>query len=199
MTTQQPFIFTEWVRGQIRDGLALVARILVKLGVHPDLLTLAGLGVVAVAALFIARGQFQVGAVILVLGLPLDALDGAVARAMQRPGRFGGVLDSSLDRYADALIFGGLSYHFAVHDQFDLMLLAMAAQAGSFVVSYVRARAGESGLSVKVGLFDRFVRVIVIMAGLFVPAIITPVLWMLAIGTNFTGLQRLWYVYKNTQ
>jgi CDP-diacylglycerol--glycerol-3-phosphate 3-phosphatidyltransferase len=176
-----------------------VGMILHRLGVHPDMLTLAGLVLVFIAAIFVAQGQFQAGGVILVLGLPLDALDGAVARAMKRPGSFGGVLDSSLDRYADAFIFGGLSYYFAVHDQFDLMLLALAALTGGFVVSYVRARAGEAGLSVKVGLFDRFVRVIVILVALLVPPLLVPALWILAIGANFTGLQRLWYVYRNTQ
>jgi len=94
---------------------------------------------------FIAQGQFQLGAVILILGLPLDALDGAVARAMGRQDKFGGILDSTLDRYADALIFGGLSYYFAVHDQFDYLVLALAALTGSLLVSYVRARAGEAG------------------------------------------------------
>jgi CDP-diacylglycerol--glycerol-3-phosphate 3-phosphatidyltransferase len=121
-----------------------------------------------------------------------------VARAMGRQDKFGGILDSTLDRYADAFIFGGLSYYFAVHDQFDHMLLALAALTGSLVVSYVRARAGEAGLSVKVGLLDRFVRVIIIVAVLLVPPLLTLGLWILAVGTNFTALQRMWYVYRNT-
>jgi CDP-diacylglycerol---glycerol-3-phosphate 3-phosphatidyltransferase len=195
---QQEFILTEWVRVQIRDRMGELGRTLHRLHVHPDMITLLGLVIVAIASYFVAQGQFQLGGVILVLGLPLDALDGAVARAMGRKGNFGGVLDSTLDRYADAFIFGGLSYYFAVQDRFDYMLLALAALAGGFVVSYVRARAGEVGLSVKVGLLDRFVRVIIIVAVLILPPLMPLGLWVLAVGANFTALQRIWYVYRNT-
>jgi len=196
--SKKPFIFTDWVRAQIRTYLSPIAGTLYRLGVHPDMITVAGLVVVGIAALVIARGQFQLGGIILILGLPLDALDGAVARAMGRQDKFGGILDSTLDRYADAFIFGGVSYYFAVQDRFDYMLLALAALVGSLVVSYVRARAGEAGLSVKVGLLDRFVRVIIIIAVLLVPPLLTLGLWVLAVGTNFTALQRMWYVYRNT-
>jgi CDP-diacylglycerol--glycerol-3-phosphate 3-phosphatidyltransferase len=196
--SEQSFVFTDWVRAQTRAWMSRAGMALHRIGVHPDMLTVAGLAFVALAAFCIGRGQFQLGGLVLVLGLPLDALDGAVARAMGRADKFGGVLDSSLDRYADAFIFGGLSYYFAVNNQFDTMLLAMAALAGSFVVSYVRARAGEAGLSVKVGLFDRFVRVLVIVPSLFIPSLVPIAVLVLAVGTNFTGLQRLWYVYRNS-
>lgn len=199
MTKQQtPFIFTDWVRAQIRDRMADLGGLLHRWGIHPDMITIAGFITVIVAAIIIGSGQLVLGGIVLVLGLPLDAVDGAVARAMGRTDKFGAILDSTLDRYADALIFGGLSYHFAVQGRFDHMLLALAALTGGFAVSYVRARAGEAGLSVKVGLLDRFVRVIIIVAVLLVPLLMTPGLWVLAIGTNFTALQRMWYVYKNT-
>jgi CDP-diacylglycerol--glycerol-3-phosphate 3-phosphatidyltransferase len=178
--------------------MSAIGGFLARMGVHPDMITVAGAVVVGIAAIIISQGQFQLGAVVLILGLPLDALDGAVARAMGRQDKFGGVLDSTLDRYADAFIFGGLSYYFAVQDRYDYMLLAMAALTGSLIVSYVRARAGEIGLSVKVGLFDRLVRVIIIVAVLLVPFLLPLGLWVLAIGTNFTALQRMWYVYRNT-
>lgn len=196
--TNQPFIFTDWVRAQIKTTMNGIGGFLHGLGIHPDVITVAGLVMVAIAAFFIGRGEFQLGGVILILGLPLDALDGAVARAMGRQDKFGGILDSTLDRYADALIFGGLSYYFAVQDQYDYLLLALAALTGSLLVSYVRARAGEAGLSVKVGLLDRFVRVIIIVAVLLVPQLLPLGLWVLAIGTNVTALQRMWYVYRNT-
>lgn len=196
--TKQSFVLTEWVRAQIRDTMNMIGLKLHQWGVHPDMVTVAGFVVVFIAAIIIGQGQFQLGGIVLVLGLPLDAVDGAVARAMGRKDNFGGILDSTLDRYADALIFGGLSYYFAVQNQFDLMLLALAALTGGFAVSYVRARAGEAGLSVKVGLLDRFVRVIIIVAVLLVPLLMTPGLWVLAVGTNITALQRMWYVYRNT-
>jgi phosphatidylglycerophosphate synthase len=167
------------------------------MGIHPDTITLIGLIVVAVGAFFVARGQFQLGGVLLLLSLPLDALDGAVARAMQRKDRRGAVLDSTLDRYADGFIFGGLAYYFASVLQPENLLLTMAALIGTFVVSYVRARAGEADLSVKIGLFSRFERVVVLLLMLLFPTLLIVGLWVLAVGTNLTGLQRLWYVYQH--
>ncbi len=168
-----------------------------RLGIHPDTITLIGLGVVAIGSAFIAMGALQFGGLLLVVSLPLDALDGAVARAMGRTDRFGAVLDSTLDRYADGLIFGALAYYFATQDRLDQLLIALAALMGSFVVSYVRARAGEADLSVKIGLFSRFERVLALLVALLIPPLLLPCLWLLAIGTNITGVQRLWYVYQH--
>jgi len=167
---------------------------LYRAGIHPDWITAAGLVVVMVAAVFIGDGQVQVGGVILLLGLPLDALDGAVARAMARTDPFGAVLDSTLDRYADGFIFAALSYHFAGQND---MLLPLAALLGSFAVSYVRARAEGAGVDVKIGVFTRLERVVVILVMLLVPPLLIPGLWVLAVGTNFTAMQRLWFVYKS--
>jgi len=168
-----------------------------RAGIHPDTITIAGLIVVAVGSAFIASGALQLGGLLLLASLPLDALDGAAARAMQRQDRFGAVLDSTLDRYADGLIFGALAYYFAAQDRLGDLLLALAALIGSFIVSYTRARAGEAGLSVKIGLFSRFERVIVLLLALLIPALLMPGLWALALGTNLTGVQRLWYIYKH--
>jgi phosphatidylglycerophosphate synthase len=168
-----------------------------RMGIHPDTITAVGLIIVAIGAFFIAKGQFQAGGLLLLLSLPLDALDGAVARAMVRKDRRGAVLDSTLDRYADGFIFGGLAYYFASVTQPENVLLTMAALIGTFVVSYTRARAGEADLSVKIGLFSRFERVVVLLLMLLIPALLIIGLWVLAIGTNLTSLQRLWYVYQH--
>lgn len=168
-----------------------------RMGIHPDTITIVGLVVVALGALCIAQGQIQLGGVLLVVSLPLDALDGAVARAMGRKDRFGAVLDSTLDRYADGLIFGALAYYFAGTGDRLSLLLALASLMGSFVVSYVRARAGEADLSVKIGLFSRFERVVTLLLMLLIPPLLTLGLWVLAVGTNVTGIQRLWYVFRH--
>ncbi|MCC6801931.1 MAG: CDP-alcohol phosphatidyltransferase family protein [Anaerolineae bacterium] len=195
--TQPPVTLSDRMRA-LTAGLTSRAGATVRdWGIHPDTITIAGLVVVAAAAVCIALGQVQLGGVLLVLSLPLDALDGAVARAMQRTDRFGGVLDSTLDRYADGLIFGALAYYFAGRGEGLNLLLALASLMGSFVVSYVRARAGEADLSVKIGWFSRFERVITLLLMLLVPPLLVLGLWVLAVGTNLTGLQRLWYVYQH--
>lgn len=196
-SSNHPVTFQDRVRtftGNIMRSLGLAAH---RAGIHPDTITMAGLIVTLLASVLIAQGLLQLAGVVLLLGLPLDALDGAVARAMGRKGRFGAVLDSSLDRIADGLIFGGLAYYFAARDQLDYMTLALASLIGSFVVSYVRARAGEAGLAVRIGLLDRLVRVIIILVSLIIPVLLVPALWVLAIGSSVTGAQRLWYVYKH--
>ena len=195
--TQHPITFQDRVRAATARWLGAAGLALHRAGIHPDAITLVGLLFVVVAALLIAQGQFQWGAVILILGLPLDALDGAVARAMGRTDRRGGVLDSTLDRLADGLLFGALAYYFARLQALDSLLLALLSLIGSFMVSYVRARAGEAGLSVKIGLLDRLVRLLILLVALLVPPLLIPALWVMAVGSGLTALQRLWYVYQH--
>ena len=114
----------------------------------------------------------------------------------RRTDRFGALLDSALDRYADAAIFAGLGYYFAVQGRLELLVLAFAALMGTYGVSYVRARAEGLGVDVKVGLFSRLERIAIILIMLFVPQVLPVGLVILAIGTNITSLQRLVYVYR---
>ena len=140
---------------------------------------------------------------ILLISLPLDALDGAVARASGRAGAFGMVLDSTLDRYADAFILAAFSYYFAEQGRADLMLLALAALIGAFLVSYVKARAEDAkvGVSASVGLFSRMERVLALLIMTIAAGLLESVaplaigLLILAVGANLTALQRLRYVY----
>ncbi len=201
MMSQQPTTLTDRVRKLTSGLMTRLGTRLYRLGLHPDMITVLGLLIVMIASVVVAAGYLQWGGIILLLGLPLDAVDGAVARAMQRKDKFGAMLDSSLDRYADGLIFGALSYYFAVQDEFGWMVMALAAILGSFMVSYTRARAEGLGVDVKIGLFSRLERVIVILGMLLTPDVFgIPILeiglLVLAIGTNFTGMQRLWYVYR---
>ncbi|MCC6614523.1 MAG: CDP-alcohol phosphatidyltransferase family protein [Anaerolineae bacterium] len=192
-----PVTLTDRVRALTSSFMQSAGAFLHRLGIHPDVITIAGLIVVVIAAVPIAQGDHVLGAVLLILGLPLDALDGAVARAMQRQGRFGGVLDSTLDRYADGVIFSALAYYFATRSEYVYFLLALAALNGTFVVSYVRARAGEADLSVKVGLFTRLERLAVLLIMFLIPGLLIPGLILLAVGTNISAVQRLWYVRRH--
>lgn len=193
---ENPKTLTDVARRLGAGILNPIASVAVTAGVHPDLITVAGLGVVIIACAFITQGQMLIAGLILLLGLPLDALDGAVARKMGRTGQFGAVLDSTLDRYADGFIFGALSYYFAVQDRFEFMGLALLALLGSFLVSYVRARGEGIQLSIKEGVFTRLERVVIILLMLLISPLLEIGVIILAVGTNFTALQRLWYVYQ---
>lgn len=191
-----PVTLTDRVRTLTGHILTPIGQFLHKRGVHPDHITIAGTLLVFVAAAVVASGRLQLGALLLLIGLPFDALDGAVARAMQRKDRFGALLDSALDRYADAAIFAGLGYYFAVLGRLELLVLAFTALMGTYGVSYVRARAEGLGVDVKVGLFSRLERIAIILLMLFVPDLLPPGLVILALGTNITSVQRLVYVYR---
>lgn len=194
---------TDRLRKLTRAPLDRFALVVARRGIQPDWITAFGLLLVAIAALFIARGEFLAGGITLLLSLPLDALDGAVARAMQRGGAFGMVLDSTLDRYADAFIFAAFGYYFAQSGRLDMLVAALAALIGSYLVSYIRARAEDAKVAVRttVGWFSRLERVLVLLlmtlaAGLLESAAPLEIgLLVLAVGANVTALQRLRHVY----
>ncbi len=199
----KPDTLTDRLRNLMRTPLDRAGLALARLGVHPDWITAFGLLLVAIASLFLAAGEFLVGGIVLAVSLPLDALDGAVARAIKRTGAFGMVLDSTLDRYADGFIFAALGYYFAVQDRPDMLGLALLALVGSFLVSYIRARADDSNVrvSVTVGLFTRLERVAILLLMTLASGVLESQLpleiglLILALGTHLTALQRLHHVY----
>ncbi len=199
MEKSYPTTLTGWLRYQTRGLTGWAGQAGKQLGIHPDTVTILGLVVVLIGAWLIAQGQFVVAGIVLLLGMPLDTLDGAIARAMNRQSRFGAFLDSTLDRYADGFLFFGFAYYFAAHGQLTEMTVAGVALIGAFAVSYTRARAEGLNIgSIKEGWFDRVVRVAIVLIMLFT-GLITPGLWILAIGNHFTALQRMWIVYRATQ
>ena len=164
-------------------------------GVHPDAITFVGLLIVAGAAIAASQGHFFWAAIIMLAGASLDVLDGAVARAMQRQGKFGALFDSTLDRYADGFIFMGLAFYYSQDGHHTAMLLSMGALLGSILVSYVRARAEGLRVDCKVGLFTRMERIGIILI-MLLTGLVIPGLWILAIGTHLTVVQRVWHVYR---
>ncbi len=176
-----------------------IARALHRAGVSPDAVTLAGLVVVGAGAWRLAEGAWLQAAVILLLALPMDTLDGAVARLHPTFRPFGSFLDSSLDRYADALILGGIGLYYAQAGETLLVMLAFVALHGALTISYLRAKAEALDIQCKIGLFTRFERLAVILAALVGSAVIGPDaldvgLMILAIGTQYTALERLVFV-----
>ncbi|WP_246589283.1 CDP-alcohol phosphatidyltransferase family protein [Methanofollis formosanus] len=179
------------------DGvLSRAAAVLGRTGVTPNALTAMGLLITAVAAGLIASGRLISAGLVLAFGGLFDALDGAVARANGQASRFGAFFDSVLDRYAEALLFGGLFLYFS-GDQ-TARALTFAALVGSLMVSYTRARAEGLGAECKTGLFTRIERMLVLILGLLT-GFLVPALWILAVLTNLTAVQRMWHVWLVTK
>jgi phosphatidylglycerophosphate synthase len=139
--------------------------------VTPDALTISGValciaGSVAVFFEYVGWGFYWLGAVLFVIGSVLDVLDGALARSRGIGSPFGAFLDSTVDRVGEGFMIGAIGLVLMRHDQMWGVALAFAAVAGSFLVSYARARAEALGLRGDVGLGSRAERVVVITAGL---------------------------------
>jgi CDP-diacylglycerol---glycerol-3-phosphate 3-phosphatidyltransferase len=176
------------------------ARLLLRWGVSPDVVTLIGtVGVSATALWFFPRGQFVVGVAVMVLFIFSDTLDGTMARLSGRSSDWGAYLDSTLDRVADAAIFGGVVLYYVDLGDTGMAALALACLVGALLVSYARARAEGLGMTAAVGVAERTERLLVLLVallafGLGVDWALPVALWLLAVGTWVTVVQRMLHV-----
>ncbi len=177
-----------------------IARLFLKLGISPDVVTVVGtLGVCVGALAFFPRGSFLPGTVVIVLFIFGDNVDGVMARMSGTQGRWGAFLDSTLDRVGDAAIFGALVLYFAGpgSDYSQLTAgLALACLILGMVVSYAKARAEGLGLTANVGIAERADRLFAVLlatalVGFGLPSVLlTVVLAVLAVASFITVLQR---------
>jgi CDP-diacylglycerol--glycerol-3-phosphate 3-phosphatidyltransferase len=149
------------------------------------------------AAAIVGSGALVVGGFAFLLASAFDALDGAVARATNSASPFGAFLDSVMDRYSESALFIGLLALFTSRQQFDMAVVSSVALVGSLLVSYARARAEGLGVDCEVGILQRPERVVLLGAGLiFADALLVPVIWLLAVVTNATVVQRIIHVWR---
>ncbi len=193
-----------WARKNLSPLLDPLVAAMARTGVSPNALTFFGFALNVVAGVLIALGQpFLGGVVMTVLAMPLDAVDGAVARALGKQSKFGAFFDSTLDRFAEGALLAGLAYYFAVHADVLSVVITFVAMIGSFMVSYTRARAEGLGLECKVGLFSRFGRFLLLVAGLLLSAIsalaLVVMAWLMAVLTIYTAIERMVHVYRVTR
>lgn len=171
-------------------------RLLAKTGISPNALTVFGFLTALGVAWVLSTGRFFLGGFLVLLSGSIDFLDGALARATGRSTLFGAFLDSTLDRFSDAVLLLGLLAYYAGQGSYHQILLIGAAMMGSLVTSYTRARAEGLGLKDEVGLFTRTERIILLAIGLISNQMIV-VLWIIAVLSNLTALQRLFYVWRH--
>lgn len=183
-----------------------VARFLLRLGISPDVITVLGtLGVSAGALYFFPQGRLLAGVLVIMIFVSSDMLDGAMARMSGRSGDWGAFLDSSLDRVADAAIFGGLVLWFLGDgDDQVLGILALYCLVGAALISYLRARAEGLGYRAAGGIAERTERIVLVLActalaGLGVAYVLSVGLWVLAVLITVTVVQRMWAVRQQTR
>ncbi len=187
----------ERLRPHARRIAEYPARLLARLGLTPNALTLLGLVLNALVAGVLALGHPVLGGVLVLVANAFDMLDGALARVSGKGSRFGAFFDSTLDRYAEALFYLGAMVWLFNRGDGTLLLAAYLGIVGSFMVSYARARAEGLGVRGEVGLLPRPERIILFALGLiFYQYLLAPVLWLLAVLTNVTAVQRILYARK---
>jgi CDP-diacylglycerol--glycerol-3-phosphate 3-phosphatidyltransferase len=189
---------SDYVRQAVQVLVDPVTDLLARLGFTPNMLTLVGFLMNVGVAVVLSQGQMRWGAVAFFLAGALDGLDGTLARRLNRVSRFGAFLDSTLDRLSEAAVLLGLLIWYTGQGARLEIVLVYASIVGSMMVSYSRARAEGLGMDCRVGLLTRMERTVVLLVGLLLEQV-TIALWILAILSNLTALQRMLYVWRTSQ
>ena len=217
--------FRARVRSSIEEP---VARFFGRLGFSPNALTLIGFGIAVIAAWLATSEMWLAAGLVVAFGAVFDLFDGALARATNRTSRFGAFLDSTLDRAGEAVVYVGIAFGALLSDYEPVALLAAAAMAAAFMVSYARAKAesldftSDGGLG-SVGIAPREVRTVILVIGLllsgtgplrFVPPpgqvcidycdgsgyVAMPIaLGLITILATLTTIQRIYFVYRQSK
>lgn len=189
-----------------------VGDLFARAGVHPNVLSLTGLALSGAAGLLYSQGRFFWAAWVVLFAGICDTLDGQIARQTKKNKPFGAFFDSTLDRYSDMFLFVGLAYYYAggtsiapteIHGQASpwTVVVIILAIAGSFMVSYTRARAEGLGVQCKAGMMQRPERITLLIIGSLLgsvpavgPLLMKLTLVVLAASVNLTALYRMYYV-----
>ncbi len=189
-------MISERIGALVRHRLLVIGTFLARLGFTPNLLTIIGVVLNLGVAIVIGAMISLVYYLLLLVASAFDMLDGAVARATGLTSDFGGFLDSTLDRYSEALVFGGLLiYLLDTKDSEIGAILVFVATVGALLISYARARAEAAGYKASVGLVARPERVILLALCLLIGKPLWA-LWILAVATHLTALTRIVHVWR---
>ncbi|MCA9997854.1 MAG: CDP-alcohol phosphatidyltransferase family protein [Anaerolineales bacterium] len=194
-----PVTLTDILRAKTHFIIDPIVTFLARYRLSPDILTIAGVLAHFFFAWLVTKGQMQWAAVAIFFIAPLDAFDGALARKLGRKQHgFGAFLDSTLDRLAEIVLFGGFIIYYVWQGNTMMLGVSYLAITGSIMVSYARARAEALGFSCKVGLLSRVERYAVMTFFLVVnlPHI---ALIILAVFTYITLGQRMYHVWQQAQ
>ncbi len=162
---------------------------------NPNILTLLGFLATLTASLLLLSGFWILAGMAIILSGFFDLFDGMVARKLGKGTRFGGFLDSVIDRYSDLFFLLALLIHYLKQGESGLVILVFVASIGTVLVSYARARAEAAQVSCNAGIMERAERIILLIIGILFNWMV-PVLWILAVLTHVTVIQRIYYVWK---
>jgi CDP-diacylglycerol--glycerol-3-phosphate 3-phosphatidyltransferase len=200
-------MFSRLIQQRARQFVASIMRPLARLGINPNVVTLLGFLLSIITAGVIASGSVRAGGALVLFAGIFDMFDGAMARVRNAATTFGAFLDSTLDRYSESIILGGLLYYalqrpalrealwpWANEQQWMIALIFVAA-VGSLMVSYAKARAEGLGLECKTGMLARPERVVILAIGLLTGTTIWA-LTLLAVLSHVTAIERIIHVWR---
>jgi len=186
-----------------------MVRTLARSGISPNILTTIGVTINVGCGVLFGLGEFFWAGIVLILANLFDMLDGNVARLTGRVTRFGSFLDSSLDRLSDMVAFLGIMIFYAGNTPQHSILNVFLAGVGlitSVMVSYTTARSEALGVKANVGFLQRPERVVLLIIGAlstwnwnsenFFANRMPQVLWVLAVGSLWTMIHRMFYIWK---
>lgn len=200
-------MLNRYARAAVTRILTPVAKLLLRLGVSPDVVTIIGtLGVCLGALVFFPMGELLIGVLVITAFVFSDTIDGIMARRLERSGSWGAFLDSTLDRMGDAAIFAGLAIWFFQGGEDRVMAwLALACLVLGSLVSYARARAEGLGMRADVGIAERADRLVAALVttglvGMGLPEVVLKVvLALLAVASVITIVQRILVVRQQVR
>ena len=178
------------------DLISPIIRFCIRHRVEPNLLTAIGFFISAGAAVAFATDRVQLAGAILLFSGTFDIIDGKVARATGLVSKFGSFFDSTMDRLSDVVIYLGLLYLYLEKGRGEMIWVLMLATIGSLMVSYARSKAEALRINCSVGMFQRPERVVYLgFAGVLGHTTLYYGVWLLAVATNLTVIQRIFHVY----
>ncbi|MGH2702443.1 MAG: CDP-alcohol phosphatidyltransferase family protein [Actinomycetota bacterium] len=192
------------IRGAWDKGMRPVGGFIGRSGITPNQITIFGVLVQGVASYLIVIDRLGEAGGVLIVAALLDTVDGAVAKARGLTSRFGALLDSTMDRLSDALVFLPIAWLYLAEptskraDMEWVAALALTTLVLSFLVSYTKARAEGLGFECNVGLIERAERLIVMIVALVFSALLPVALALLALASLATFVQRIVHVHRQS-
>ncbi len=177
-----------------------VTRSLLWAGVTPNIVTVLSLVFGAIAGVLLAIDHLWSGMMFGYLMAFSDIVDGQLAKEYGKTSGFGGILDSTIDRYNEFFIYAGLGIRYFFHGYSMWTFLCAVVFLNSVMISYVKAKAEAAGFDCNIGIFQRPERLtLVAIAVAFNGLLLNPAMILLAVGTQITVLRRIFYVYKQSK
>jgi CDP-diacylglycerol--glycerol-3-phosphate 3-phosphatidyltransferase len=185
-------LIPQGIQDRFVDSLLPLTTFFSKWGLNPNSLTIAGFVITFIGAAACAMGYIRTAGILVLFGGFCDTMDGALARTTGKASRLGAFLDSAVDRYSEFIMYLGINVYFLKIEDHITTTGIFLALCGSFMVSYARARAESLGFQVQSGFMQRPERIVLIGLGALIHiAAFKIAIWLVAILSNFTALQRI--------